>query len=249
MSSQPDLNTYLHEKFLCRCQSMHGTDKGFIHSYIVRFYGPIFKLIQEPAYFLEVGIARGASLLLWHNFFPHTKLTGIDINTTSDMHRDFDSLHLDKNVNLICSDAYKSDLKSIDSYDFIIDDGPHTLESQVNALKFISILNPKGVLVIEDVPNVAKRLKILKSTLPTIDQNYLKAVSFSHLSGRYDDALIVYTRNHEVLKWLENECQGTRSEFTITDRIFKLTKPALFFVRIRNKFFGKSNAQNKCVKV
>jgi hypothetical protein len=137
----------------------------------------------------------------------------------------------------------------MDSYDFIIDDGPHTLESQVNALKFISILSPKGVLVIEDVPNVAKRLKILKSALPTSDQNYIKAVSFSHLSGRYDDALIVYTRNHEVLKWLENECQGTRSEFTITDRIFKLTKISLFFVRIRNKFFGRPNAQNKCVKI
>lgn len=249
MSFQIDLNSHLHKFYLCRCQSNHGTDKGFIHSYIDLFYNPIFKLIPKPTYFLEVGIARGASLLLWNSYFPAINLTGIDINTTSDMHPDFGLLQLDKKVNLICGDAYRSDLKLIDSYDFIIDDGPHTLESQVGALQFISMLNPNGVLVIEDVPNVAKRFKILKSKLSEDNQNYLKAVSFCHLSGRFDDSIIVYTRNNEVLDWLENECDGIRSVFSISERIWKLTKPYLFFIRIRNKIFGKFNAQNKCTKI
>jgi hypothetical protein len=62
----------------------------------------------------------------------------------------------------IC-DAYK--LKLTKKFDLIIDDGPHTLKSQVQALRFIKNLNFNGVFIIEDLYHKKRNSIILKTLL------------------------------------------------------------------------------------
>ena len=56
-----------------------GTDKEFNHRYCTAFYDKEFaKYRDQPIQLLEIGIHRGGSLALWHEYFPCAKIIGID---------------------------------------------------------------------------------------------------------------------------------------------------------------------------
>jgi hypothetical protein len=58
-----------------------GTDKSsWGHDYL-RFYEPYFGTLRETEIrFLEIGVAGGASLRVWEEYFPKAKVIGADIN-------------------------------------------------------------------------------------------------------------------------------------------------------------------------
>jgi hypothetical protein len=235
-----NFNTLLHKNGLCRCQSSFGTDKNFIHSYLSEFYEPLFELIDPPRKFLEIGIARGASLLFWQKALPNTFLFAIDNNTPEAMHPDFKLLLGDDRIKVLFGDAYQGNLIPLNSYDVIIDDGPHTLSSQIEALTFIDMLSPNGILIIEDVPDVAKRYSTLKSMIPNKDTCHLRAISFSHLSGRFDDSLIVFSRNAKIADWVEKEFSGKKHSYAENQFLCLIVMKSLVFSRILRKFRGRS---------
>lgn len=239
-----DLNEVLHRRCLCRCQSKYGTDKNYIHSYIDEFYNPLFKVIEPPKKLLEVGLARGASLLLWQETFSSAKLTGIDINASTDMHPDFYTLLNNENVKIIIGDAYAPSLFPLDYFDLIIDDGPHTLLSQISALSFIKNLSAAGLLIIEDVPQVARRLSILKSKLPEADREFIGAVSFYHNSGRYDDSIIYFTRDRQVLSWLEKHYSGLQGYYSKNISVWVFVRSFHLFIRTYRKIFGRAKRES-----
>lgn len=235
-----NFNTLLHKNGLCRCQSSYGTDKNFIHSYLSEFYEPLFELIDPPRKFLEIGIARGASLLFWQKALPNTSLFAIDNNRPGAMHPDFKLLLGDDRVEVLFGDAYQGNIVPLNSYDVIIDDGPHTLTSHIEALTFIDMLSPNGILIIEDVPDVANRYSVLKSKIPKKNNCHLKAVSFSHLSGRFDDSLIIFTKNTKVAEWLEREFSGKKYNYAQNQYLCKIVMKSLVIFRVLRKISGRS---------
>lgn len=129
----------------------YGTDKNTAHPYVQHFYEAAFLPYQhQPVRLLEIGVFSGASVHLWHEYFQHGHIIGMDIeDRVLEQHRDL------PRAQYLFRDAYHPGIFSSETqFDIIIDDGPHTFESQIWALEFyLPHLAPGGIMVIEDVQN------------------------------------------------------------------------------------------------
>jgi hypothetical protein len=131
------------------------SDKGTVHCYIDEWYNSEFTPIRyENLNILEIGINRGDSLILWRDWFINSKIFGID--NGSEMTDEYMNIVNNiENVNIVYGDAYSNDIANLynnETFDYIIDDGPHTLESQINCVKkWFLKLKPSGKIIIEDV--------------------------------------------------------------------------------------------------
>ena len=56
------------------------TDKKLSQSYIQNFERHFGPLRHTPIKVLELGVLRGGSLLMWHEYFPNGVIVGLDIN-------------------------------------------------------------------------------------------------------------------------------------------------------------------------
>ena len=126
------------------------TDKGSSHSYIQNFYEDEFKKYKEKNInFLEIGIMSGGSLILWSNYFKNAKnIIGVDC-TDEYLHPDCRDI---EGVDYHFHDAYdKNFVKNLTNLDIIIDDGQHTLDSQLDCIElYLPKLNKGGVLIFDD---------------------------------------------------------------------------------------------------
>lgn len=94
---------------------------------------------------LEIGVNTGGSIRLWRDLFPQAKIYAGDI-------RPYNAI---AGVHCIVGDMYDKHTASIfasGSFDLIIDNGPHTLESFIRLLAiYYKKLTLGGYLIIEDV--------------------------------------------------------------------------------------------------
>lgn len=130
------------------------TDKEFYHNYITEYYGAEFADKRDTSLnILEIGMYRGGSIRLWLEWFHTAKITGIDSNRSY-----FLGEISDPRATIVFEDGYSpttTDLFENDVFDYIIDDGPHSLESQIQAVRlWSSKLKPGGKFVIEDIRSV-----------------------------------------------------------------------------------------------
>jgi hypothetical protein len=129
------------------------TDKGNSHSYIEDYYDKEFTPKKRCFLnILEIGIYRGGSLRLWLDWFPNVNLWGID-NTP----KYFLGEIKDSRCQVLFEDAYQkecSDKFEGGFFDYIIDDGPHTLDSHLDLIHhWTPKLKKGGKFIIEDVKN------------------------------------------------------------------------------------------------
>lgn len=145
--NEKNLNNVTHPEF--------GTDKEYNHMYCTAFYDKEFvKYTDRPIKILEIGIARGGSLVLWHEYFPNAELIlGVDIR---DQGAKQNTMGLDR-IEILLADGYRKDFsKTLTNFDIIIEDGPHTKESQIQAMDiYLDKLNKGGVFIIEDITDIA----------------------------------------------------------------------------------------------
>jgi len=136
-----------------------GTDKDTFHSYIEMYERFLAPLIDKPAVVAEIGIQYGGSMLLWQDYLPLANFIYLDnVDAIHGKIRE----HLDlKRSKLLFEDAYTetavAKVKALapKGIDLIVDDGPHTLESQCQFLSlYLPLLSKKGVAIIEDVQSV-----------------------------------------------------------------------------------------------
>ena len=75
--------------------------------------------------------------------------------------------------------------------DFMLDDGPHTLESMKQFIKLYSqIMTDDRILIIEDVQSW-DWIDLLKNEVPESLKQFIKVYDLRQNKGRYDD--IVFT--------------------------------------------------------
>lgn len=127
----------------------HSTDKESRHRYCSSYYDKIFyNLKDKKLTILEIGIKNGSSLVLWNEYFKNSIIYGID-------NSDLIGNRLDSypRIKTIIQDAYRKELTyNLPLFDIIIDDGPHTLESQIKFINnYFKKLNKGGKLIIEDI--------------------------------------------------------------------------------------------------
>jgi hypothetical protein len=212
------------------------TDKNLTHSYIDNVYGPIFDIFL-PRSILEIGIKSGASLVLWQKLCPDSIIVGVDNDLAQFNNEEALKLQNVGKINVVEKDAYSHEfIESLSNFDLIIDDGPHTHESQINALNFTQKLSPTGTLIIEDIYPRYTEISNLISKSREIPNAYSAFINMLPYKGRSDDLVLVVTFNEPIKNYLKL-CENTwPNRFTANRFTFALTKIASRYKFYKNLF-------------
>lgn len=155
------------------------TDRWGKHHYTPIYYKLFKHKRNSVKKVLEIGVAEGAGLYMWRDFFPEAKIYGAEI----DHQRVFSEYHIKV---FLCDQSKEEHLLNLLSFtgvnlDFVVDDGSHKPEDQVfTALKILQVLKKGAIYVIEDVadPKIIERF----------DNFNCKMVE---CGKRYDDRLLI----------------------------------------------------------
>ena len=166
------------------------SDKGTIHDYIEGYYSQEFSDKRDKEIkLMEIGVHRGPSIILWKAWFKNSEIIGVDNEDLYEGERVYDKL--------LIEDAYTDEFinKFDDNYfDYIIDDGPHTLESQIiSATKWIHKIKSKGKLIIEDIQS-PEWIGAIESNVDKLIISDYKVFDLRNNKKRYDDIVIEITK-------------------------------------------------------
>ena len=190
------------------------TDKNTRHSYLHLYEKLLNRLKNTSGNVLEIGIGEGnevcngGSIKLWHDYFKNASIYALDIINIDTYKYGWDSkwwhknlLNNDRVILYTSTDAY--DINNVNrlfinnnkQFDFIIDDGPHTLESMKIFIKnYTNLLTDNGILIIEDIPD-PKWLSILSNCVPNNLKQYIFTYDLSHIKNRFDDIVFCVNKN------------------------------------------------------
>ena len=178
------------------------TDKNTCHSYLETYE----KLMKDKHLtcknVLEIGIQHGGSMKLWNDYFVNANIYGIDVDKSPKFLEEY------KRVKCLKMGAYSQE--SIDyfsnqniAFDFIIDDGPHTIDSMIYFIKnYTQLLNNDGILIVEDVQDIS-----WCDTFKTLVPNGYTYEIFDlrHIKNRWDDILFVIKKNQIITENIKLE--------------------------------------------
>ena len=130
-------------------------------------------------------------------FFTNPNVYGLDIMHMDGMRYKWWDTNKEYIILYTSIDAYNEDffterfLEKNIKFDFILDDGPHTLESMIQLIKLYSkIMTEDGILIIEDVQSW-DWIETLKNQVPEHLKRFIKVYDLRPNKNRYDD--IVFT--------------------------------------------------------
>jgi hypothetical protein len=175
------------------------TDKNTVHSYLDIYDILLAKKKTTAKNILEIGICDGGSMKLWSDFFINATIYGLDIMKIDDV---WDKIRNKTNLVLYTStDAYNLSfftntfLNTNMKFDFMLDDGPHTLESMKTFIKLYSqLMTDDGILIIEDVQEW-DWIEILKRETPDHLKKYIVVHDLRKNKNRYDDILFIIDKS------------------------------------------------------
>ncbi len=180
------------------------------HTYLDVYDEIFLPYKEEKLSFCEIGILRGESLKLWHEYFTNGKIYGLDtferagwngwkgcsMDNVKQNLLGYDRVYLnqahsfsgrdeDVNKRFIFFDSL--DNKQLD---VIVDDGSHELLDQVNTFEaFVKNLSNDGLYVIEDIGITNDSNFEPSDILQYIPE--LKLIDMRHL-GYYDNVIGIY---------------------------------------------------------
>jgi len=129
-----------------------GTDKASKHPKLLpKEYCDVYELFTKEKRLkfkniFEFGIAKGASLYMWEEWFPNANIYGFDISKVNI------STDRIKSLNVDCTSDEASEYSKKIRPDFIIDDASHTVESHIKSFNLnFKNLKKGGIYAIEDL--------------------------------------------------------------------------------------------------
>jgi hypothetical protein len=175
------------------------TDKNSVHSYLPLYDELLGKKKYTARNILEVGICFGGSVELFDKYFLNGTITALDILEERKLP---DLLKNQNKIRMISGDAYSpflfTSLFRGKKFDVILDDGPHTLESQIKFLTMYSmLLEEDGILIIEDIGDI-NYLEILKENTPPVLKPYIKTFDLRKNKNRFDDIVFAIDKSNSV---------------------------------------------------
>jgi hypothetical protein len=171
------------------------SDKGTTHQYIYSFYSNEFTPKRnDELTIVEIGVNKGDSMILFRDWFVNSKIFGID--NKSEMTNEYvnmvDSI---EGITTIYKDAYNGETCNLfedESIDYLIDDGAHSIESQIKCVQqWFSKIKEGGKLIIEDIQNFDRdkikfdELNIPYEIIDTRDSSPHK---------QHDDVLLIFKK-------------------------------------------------------
>lgn len=176
------------------------TDKNTWNVHTGHTYGPVYenlfsKIKNKSKNVMEIGIDRGGSIKLWHDYFTNATVYGLDIMNENQV---WSEIKNNSRIKLYTStNAYDNTfiqntfINNNIKFDMILDDGPHTLDSMIFFVKYYSqILTDDGVLVVEDVQDI-NWCNTLTENTPDELKKYIKIHDLRNNTGRWDDILFI----------------------------------------------------------
>lgn len=161
------------------------TDKWGKHNYTPVYYEMFKDRRNEVKKVLEIGVAEGAGLRMFREFFPNALIYGID----NQDNRIFEEpgikvFKADQSSKDQLLEVWDEIVPGPNDVDLIIDDGSHISDHQfITAMTLVPIMDTQCIYIIEDVADRSIFDEISKKN--DIKTQYLR------LSNRYDDCLII----------------------------------------------------------
>jgi hypothetical protein len=196
-----------------------GTDKSSNgHSY-AKYYDFIFDHIRfKEINLLEIGIDKGDSLRMWHKYFPHSEIHGIDIkNGYEYLNEQGIKTHIvDQSIKgelILFAEQYPN------YFDIICDDGSHQSEDMVLTFETLfPYLRSGGYYIIEDLLCVFdsrwnKGRNILERIMEMIGEvNMNGKIPNDHICANKKEAVKKYVDTsffEATIEWTFNACGTT----------------------------------------
>jgi hypothetical protein len=136
---------------LCRLAERHDTDKGTTYTQV--YHRWLAHVREQRLRMLEIGLYNGGSLRMWRDYLPNAVLHGIDIDARTLAYQDEvpnSQVRLVDQGNAAELDAFVAELGG--NYDFILDDGGHTMVQQIVSFEVLwPQVMPGGIYAIEDL--------------------------------------------------------------------------------------------------
>jgi cephalosporin hydroxylase len=178
------------------------SDKGSMHSYI-EFYEMYFEKKRDRVTLLEIGMMTGGSLHLWQKYFKQYELVGMDLSKSWNAQRAFQSeLESDPDITLLFEiNSRDSNIPSAVEgrrFDFVIDDGDHSVEAQMDTFRnYWPLTSDTGTYFIEDVVG-PRQIDALKEFLQVYSKKHDITLKMEHYRGfknnRADDQILAVSR-------------------------------------------------------
>lgn len=144
-------NKYASDKGTIALVTKNGPRNNGPRLHITPIYSQYFEKIRlQSLNILEIGIGSGASLHMWYDYFPNSKIHAIDIDNYSYLNNEKTTTYI----------ADQSDRNSLENFikesnvefDIIIDDGGHMMQQQQISFGFLfKYLKRGGQYWIEDL--------------------------------------------------------------------------------------------------
>lgn len=125
----------------------YNTDKAIPHNYCDTYETNLSHLKNEPIKFMEIGVFNGSSLKMWEEFFPSSKIIGIDIHDK----KEYDT---DRIKTIVGDQSDRNFLNKFNNseFDVILDDGGHTMAQQMISFGCLfQKLKNGGIYILEDL--------------------------------------------------------------------------------------------------
>jgi hypothetical protein len=119
----------------------YGTDKGSLKHHYMEFYEQ--HLPKNPKKLLEIGVLDGASIRMWHEWFPDCEIHGLDLFTDGIPDIEGITWHQGNQCDFVLLDKLRNE-----NFDIIIDDGSHGSRDQM--MTFFGLFNGKHYFI-EDI--------------------------------------------------------------------------------------------------
>lgn len=174
------------------------SDKGTTHDYINGYYSNEFTSIRDNKLkILEIGVHRGSSIKLLRDWFINSEIIGIDPFGDGLPDGMADEIRNMGDVRIIQNDAYTTEVLNMfedDSIDYLIDDGPHTLESQLFSIQYwFPKVKKGGTMIIEDIQKFDRDKEKIDDLCSTLGL-YYELVDLRSNKNRYDDVLLIFKK-------------------------------------------------------
>jgi cephalosporin hydroxylase len=129
----------------------HGTDKATPSRGIGAIYERLCRPLREKSFtMVEIGVADGASVRTWEDYFSQARILGVDCNPDA-------KTHASDRVEILIGDQADPDfLKRLGEehgpFMLVIDDGGHLPHQQLTTLHLLwPAVCPGGLYVVEDI--------------------------------------------------------------------------------------------------
>ena len=181
------------------------TDKNTTHSYLNLYQKLLYKKKDTAENVLEIGIQSGGSIKLWHDYFENATIYGFDIMNINDV---WEEIKNKERIILYTSyDAYDIEqfnctfLDKNIKFDFLLDDGPHTLDSMIIFIQLYSqIMTDDGILIIEDVQSW-NWIEKLRNVVPDELKQYIRVYDLQSNKNRYDDIVFTIDKCNDLTEY------------------------------------------------